>query len=81
MSDSKMRERLRQYRIEREIEAAWHKLVPGRRYLHTRRGWVGTFDGYPSDSFTAWMTFDGVGQCGVDPRKLTPEQTHDHRYR
>lgn len=70
MSDSRMAARLKQYRIEREIEGAWRKLIPGCRYRHIERGWTGIFQGEPSDSFTAWMNFDGVGQAGVDPRKL-----------
>jgi hypothetical protein len=73
MADTRMRQRLRQYRLEREVEDAWHKLVKGQNYRHIERGWVGRFDGIPSDNFTAWMTFD-FGQCGVDPRKLEEAQ-------
>jgi hypothetical protein len=60
-------------RILRRREKAWRNLVKGKRYSYPERGWTGRFDGHPSDSFTAWMTFDQCGQCGVDPCKLVPE--------
>ena len=56
----------------RSRELAWRRLRKGGRYSYPERGWSGRFVGIPSDDFTAWMTFDEVGQCGVDPRKLVP---------
>jgi hypothetical protein len=59
-------------RVLSDIELAWRNLEKGKRYHYPERGWTGHFQGEPSDSFIAWMVFDEVGQCGVDPRMLVP---------
>ncbi len=55
--------------VRRAREVALARFEKGDRVA--LKGWVGTYDAHPSDTFTAWCTFDGIGQYGADPRDLT----------
>lgn len=59
----------------RPLFARAKRFKPGQRVSYEGGKWVGTVTGEPSEIGLVWCRFDGVGQYGADPRKLTKIRT------